>query len=377
MEPQILETFQLVDDFSAFSDKGVLRKQKNYFIGSRKYDLCYKIPVSIYRLMGAIIEPLKLGKVSAAFDSVSNIITHAEYVELIAKLDQLGFSVNSCKRNLVNNKFDETELTMIRLFSIDGKHVNFSSRLSYKTILYGYFGVMALLLLICIRYFAPLHTILDREQLEVVPYLFAYFASYLIHECAHIVVARLNHIPIKSITCAFYFDAVPVLFVKYNNMRFFPSRSRLRVSLAGVSANLLLIAIAVSCSSINSLRSFCISVFYVNTMMVLSCMMPLKLGDGYFALCDLLGVDNLRKFVFSFALHRNDVGKIPHIKHLYLVAFIIFYVITIATFISAAIRVWNSSTEALRILLLLYLAFSLLFCGIVFFYKLIKKRQES
>ncbi len=134
--------------------------------------------------------------------------------------------------------------------------------------------------------------------------------------------------------------------------------------------------LAITCCSLNYLNELWLSMIYVNFMMIISCLMPLKLGDGYFALCDLFGVDNLRKFVFSFVLRKDNCGRATLISILYLMAFIVFYIFSIALFIFSAFEVWNNSTLTLKVFMLFYVLFSFFICGFVFLKKFLRKRHS-
>lgn len=217
---------------------------------------------------------------------------------------------------------------------------------------------------------------IDDTQLNLISYLPAYIISYMSHEFAHILVARLNHINVKSLTCAFYFDAIPTIFIKYDNIRFFSCKKRIQVSLAGVSVNFLFLLLSLSFYSSSNIEEFWGAMIYVNFMMIMSCMIPLKLGDGYFALCDLLGIDNLRKYIFSFITHQQTQGKVTAIRIVYLIAFLFFYIIAIIVFAFSALQMWYSSDGILQITIVFYLFFSLFLCGIVFIKKLLKEKKK-
>ena len=373
-----LETFQLTGDCTLFSDKGVFRKKRDHYIGSRARDLCYKIPSGLYEILTQVIDPLKKFGAISAYQNISDSVSYEQYLKIIEKLDELGFNSNAKKDSLSGDRFDETELTMIRLFSVKGQHLNFQPVVSYSLVA----GIYAVLLS-ALAFLSILYTtrsgikVIDSAELVLLPYLVAYLISYLTHESAHIFVARLLQIPIKSLTCAFYFDVIPVVFLKYDQIRFFSRGKRVRVSLAGVSANLVLLCAGILCCSFDRLQSFGAAMIYVNFMMIISCLLPLKLGDGYFALCDLFGIDNLRKTMYSFLLEKNRRKHISALHVIYIFAFLLFNIAGISLFLFSAYKLWCRSTLPLRILLLIYLFFSVLVCGTVFAIRVSKKRNES
>ncbi len=361
-----IDGFLLISDFELFCDKGLLRKKTNYFMGSQNLERCYKISEELYSALSIIEGLLKSGQIKEGYEKIEPFLSREGYIQLVKKLDTLGFNECSQKSIMPYDRFDESKLTMIRLFTIKGVRFNYTPRISYTLFRWLYLSMVVLCTFFCWHNLTGALGLLNVTSLSIGVYIIVYILSYLLHELAHVVAARFNGVDIKEINCAFYFNIIPIFFVKYRNIRFFTCKQRLSISLAGIAINMLLLLIALACSSISGFQEFCVATIYVNFMMIVSCMMPMKLGDGYFVLCDLLGVDNLRKYIFSFALHYHRGARKNIVHTIYFVVFLVFNGVSLMMLGVSVLRIWGQANGIFRMFIILNFAFTLLICCLTF-----------
>lgn len=119
----------------------------------------------------------------------------------------------------------------------------------------------------------------------------------VIHECGHILFACRYHLQIERFGLYLYIGIMPKWFFKFRGIQVAPRKQRELVFLGGVYFNFFLIILACILSSfldVDLVRTFILS----NFLMIINCLLPFSLTDGYFLFSNLLHIENLRNAMF-------------------------------------------------------------------------------
>lgn len=131
--------------------------------------------------------------------------------------------------------------------------------------------------------------------------------SILIHEMAHALTCKHFGCKIAAFGVMFYYG-LPGAFVDTSDAYFLTKWKRVIIDLAGIAANLLIIAACGICLLFVEGDYFVILrlIAFVNIFLVLWNLIPFLKYDGYFALADALDYPNLRTDAISRVLHINS-----------------------------------------------------------------------
>lgn len=133
--------------------------------------------------------------------------------------------------------------------------------------------------------------------------------TLVLHEIGHCLMAANNNIQIHKIGLFLYLGFIPKWFINFRGIRVASKLEKISVFLGGVIFNfsniVIVCALAVYINNDDLVRCFIVS----NLLMILNCMIPFSLTDGYFLFSSLFNIDNLRIGMLNSIFSRESSGE--------------------------------------------------------------------
>lgn len=327
-------TYKLLEDIEVVSD------ENSVIVGSRGVDEYVKFNCKDNGKISKFVELFKTDKtVGEIYVACRDLQISIDIDNFILEVDKRGLFVDSNPeikplsemKNLTFFNFDK------KFTNKDVKNIIFFRFLKYAV----YFTIVFSIVYIAMNPYIPAvlfdGSFLVYNDSYSMGFIMTFISSViilLIHELGHVIFAAGYNIPLESFGFSLYLGIFPKWYTKFRGIRIEEKRKRMLVYASGTIMNIFLILS--SCLLVNTnldisiIRTFILS----NALMILNCMMPFSLTDGYFLFSDILNVSNLRSYMFGYV---SDVlkGKFQRINvglFLYIVVSAIFYIYRIVIF---------------------------------------------
>lgn len=244
---------------------------------------------------------------------------------------------------LSNRKKNEMEMLGIKVFLKSFPYNREFAPKKLVSIMMKLFYVTSAVFLLYILF--HLHNISDLFQEDLLKYKDSYvlgmvytllisFAVLLLHEFGHCIIAYINGIQIHKIGLYLYIGILPKWFINFRGIRVADKKLKLKVFSGGIFFNLELIILSCFLYSFYGDYELLKCLIVSNLFMILNCLIPFTLTDGYFIFSTIFNIDNLRKKMFesmSDLIHFRVSLKKTNI-YLFLLINIIFYLYRIFLF---------------------------------------------
>ena len=132
-------------------------------------------------------------------------------------------------------------------------------------------------------------------------------AVLLLHELGHCLAAGICGIPIHRIGLYLYLGILPKWFISFRGIRIAKDYHKLFVFCGGILMNISMILTTAACYLINPSFEAAKCIIVSNLFMILNCLVPFSLTDGYFIFSTVFHVDNIRHEMFRCM---QDVRKL-------------------------------------------------------------------
>lgn len=118
--------------------------------------------------------------------------------------------------------------------------------------------------------------------------------TLVMHECGHCLAALNRNVQIHKAGLFLYLGFIPKWFINFRGLRISKKSTKIQVFLGGVVLNVSCILIACSLYSYIDCADLIKCFIMSNLLMILNCMIPFSLTDGYFIFSTVFNVENLR-----------------------------------------------------------------------------------
>lgn len=299
-------TKQIIDDIGYYNITN-----KSMIVGSLSKNEFVKVTCS---------EPTALIDMIKLFDGKTEINVISEYCvahkinidleQLIAVFSQRGLFVDETPK-----MSSEIQKLGFKIFLKEFSYKK-DKKLSWIAILSGILTALITLVSVvfCVINFDSFIQLFNRELLRyknsyllgIGVTLCVSIAVLLFHEAGHCLAASLCKISIHRIGLYLYLGFMPKWFISFRGIRVAENRKKIFVFSAGSLINLSMIF--VMCAALIIFPQFeigkCIIVSCM--FMILNCLIPFSLTDGYFIFSTLIRTDNIRDLMFRFI---RNIGK--------------------------------------------------------------------
>lgn len=175
--------------------------------------------------------------------------------------------------------------------------------------------IMTGALAVCLMHLPELPQLFNRELLKyrdsyllgIGVTLLVSLAVLLLHELGHCLAASICGIPIHRIGLYLYLGVLPKWFISFRGIRVAKDRQKIFVFCGGILMNIAMILTAAACYLISPSFEAAKSIIVSNLFMILNCLVPFSLTDGYFIFSTFFHVDNIRHEMFRCI---QDVRKL-------------------------------------------------------------------
>lgn len=212
--------------------------------------------------------------------------------------------------------------------------------------------LMTSALAVCLMHLPELPHLFNRELLKyrdsyllgIGVTLLVSVAVLLLHELGHCLAAGICGIPIHRIGMYLYLGVLPKWFISFRGIRVAKDSRKIFVFCGGILMNIAMILTAAACYLLNPSFEAAKCIIVSNLFMILNCLVPFSLTDGYFIFSTAFHVDNIRREMFRCMQNvrklRFSQTKLPMLA--YILVNLIFWVYKIYLFY---LWIWISLTD--------------------------------
>ncbi|HAU86562.1 MAG TPA: hypothetical protein DCW90_14045 [Lachnospiraceae bacterium] len=256
----------------------------------------------------------------------------------INELRKNGFFLNEETEKRMNNEID---IVSIKLFEKKFSNYIVSDR---SVIISKWIITLCNICLLSIFFYSAFHweAVTKIFNLNILTYKSSYLSAFLItfvlsavslflHEFGHVLFGIYNRLGIEKIGVYLYLGFMPKWVIKFRSLQIAPKRDKLTVLFGGMYCNLMITAVSIFLCSISPSNEICKCLIVSNISIIINCLSPFKLTDGYFIFSIWLGINNWRltmlkniKKLSTLKLSRDSI-----VMNLYMCINVVFYILKI------------------------------------------------
>ncbi|MDR2043401.1 MAG: M50 family metallopeptidase [Clostridium sp.] len=288
------DKYELISDVS-FIQQEDLFQNSYYLLGSESLNSYIKMKYHTYEYAKALIELLRQNKDQKEIHEAISQLYPDKAVDMnsfFEKLKQAGLIKGFDK--MLDDEMGTLGISVFeRKFDAD---VKFPSR--FIRYLYSFFAkayiwlpVLAVMVLLTVvvlkdgKNFQRNETVGNFMMDTVVTLLLTGFC-FLFHEFGHAVAAINHKVKIKTFSFGLYLGIIPTFYFSYYNLKIAPSKTKLKIVIAGVYVNLILSGLSYVLSAVPWNSAVISQVLYtfavLNFVMLIGNLFPTRLSDGYY-----------------------------------------------------------------------------------------------
>ncbi len=349
--------YKIIDDLSVVEQEGLF-KESFYLLGSESKNSYIKVPIELVDYCKDIIDKLD-GNHSINEITGMLLQKYGKDIDVFAfvkKLSEAGLIEGFDKQ--IDAEMDILGLTLIRKdFNSFNKIYKIFCALSnlvysifkyYKIVLFIIFSEIIYIFFYVSSDIFTLRRIfieIDATMLNSVVIWLLTGLSFFLHELGHAAAAVANNITIKTFSFGLHMGLIPMFYFTYYNLKSAPPKVKLRVTVAGIYANLICVGVCLLLLNFfvvaQYVREILKILIVLNTYMIAVNLLPFRLSDGYYILTLFLNKYDLRITLIKFLTSPKSISNINPRERKIIISYAIFssaiFILTIyslCTFVS-------------------------------------------
>lgn len=235
------------------------------------------------------------------------------------------------KRGFIKGILGKKHFSEAELFSVNLKKICISYKseiipliCKYLVKCYKYILILSIFILIFLLYISNgISDILKKnfvieELFSVKGCLYTLLFTPLtfgIHEISHRITGIYFGLKQGEISICMFLGFIPMIYIKQKGIYSLERNSIIKVVCSGIASNLL-VAIIFTSLAFFIKNEILLYFAFSNIKLVYMNLFPMSLSDGYFLLCILLKMPNLRMFMYRFIIHPKSICRLRDIEKL-------------------------------------------------------------